>query len=71
MEKIAVNDTRGICGESVKMKKFLSDEKGATAVEYCLIGAAMAVCLVLSFPTVSNSLNTRLVSIGPMFTPPK
>lgn len=50
------------------MRKFLKNETGATAIEYCLIGAAMAVMLVTSFPVVSNAVGGRLTSIGPSIT---
>jgi pilus assembly protein Flp/PilA len=48
--------------------KFLKDDSGATAIEYCLIGASMAVMLVLSFPAVSDALSGRFTGIGPAIT---
>jgi pilus assembly protein Flp/PilA len=56
------------------MKKFLSDETGATAIEYALIAAAMGLALITSLPIlkggvdslynrISNSLNNPLVNV--------
>ncbi len=46
------------------MKKFLKDELGATAVEYGLIAAAMAVCLLLAMPYITTALSTKFSKIG-------
>jgi pilus assembly protein Flp/PilA len=46
------------------MNKFLKDESGATAIEYCLIAAAMAIMLVTSFPALSDALSGKLTSVG-------
>jgi pilus assembly protein Flp/PilA len=39
-------------------KKFVSDESGATAIEYGLIAAGIAVAII----TVVNGLGTKLTS---------
>ena len=41
------------------MNKFLKDESGATAIEYGLIAAAMATCLILIMPYLVNALSAR------------
>ena len=46
------------------MKKFLKDESGATAIEYGLIAAAMATCLLIAMPFVTNALTSKFNNIG-------
>jgi pilus assembly protein Flp/PilA len=46
------------------MNKFLKDESGATAIEYGLIAAAMAVCLLVAMPYITTALNERFSKIG-------
>jgi pilus assembly protein Flp/PilA len=41
------------------LKKLLSDNSGATAVEYGIISAIMAVALLSGFGAFSNALNTQ------------
>ncbi|MEO9168841.1 MAG: Flp family type IVb pilin [Aestuariivirga sp.] len=45
-------------------KKFLKDESGATAIEYVLIAAAMAVVLVVAAPTLATAINNQFISIA-------
>jgi pilus assembly protein Flp/PilA len=46
------------------MKKFIKDESGATAIEYGLIAAAMAVCLLTAMPFITSALVWRFNNIG-------
>ena len=50
------------------MKKFIArfvrNESGATAIEYGLIAAFMAVCLIAALPLVTGGLTTRFTAIG-------
>ena len=46
------------------MKKFVKDDTGATAIEYGLIAAAMAVCLLLAMPYITTGLTTKFSKIG-------
>jgi len=50
------------------MKKFFSkirnNESGATAIEYGLIAALIAVVLISSLGTLGNNMSTRFNSIG-------
>ena len=50
------------------MKKFLKDESGATAIEYGLIAAAMATCLLLAMPFLANSITGKFTNIGAKLT---
>ena len=46
------------------MKKIWKDESGATAIEYGLIAAAMATCLLIAEPFLVNALTTKFNNIG-------
>jgi pilus assembly protein Flp/PilA len=48
----------------MEMKKFINDESGATAIEYGLIAAAMAVCLLVAMPFITTALTTKFTKIG-------
>lgn len=50
------------------MRKFLKDESGATAIEYGLIAAAMATCLLLAEPFLVNSITGKFTDIGAKLT---
>ena len=41
-----------------RFKQFCGDESGATAIEYGLIAALIAVAIIGAVTTVGNSLNT-------------
>ena len=45
-------------------KAFATDKKGATAIEYGLIAALIAVVIITGLTTVGTSLNTQLASIA-------
>lgn len=44
--------------------KFLSDQSGATAIEYGLIAAGIAIAIITAVNTVGTNLNTEFVSIS-------
>jgi pilus assembly protein Flp/PilA len=44
--------------------QFASDESGATAIEYGLIAALIAVALISILGTVGSSLNTSFKSVA-------
>lgn len=46
------------------MKKFLSDESGATAIEYGLIAALIAVVAIAAMTTIGTNLNTTFTTVG-------
>lgn len=50
------------------LKRFWSNDTGATAIEYTLIAAAMAVLVVAGWPILTNALNGDAVSIGAKIT---
>ena len=45
-------------------KKFLKDESGATAIEYVLIAAAMALILITVMPTLTTAIQTQFTTIS-------
>lgn len=44
--------------------RFVKDESGVTAIEYGLIAAFIAVCLVGAVPLITAGLKTQFTSIG-------
>lgn len=44
--------------------KLMNDKSGATAVEYGLISAIMAVALLSGFGAFSNALNTQFMYLS-------
>ena len=44
--------------------KFIANENGATAIEYDLIAALIAVVIITGLTTVGTNLNTQLGSIA-------
>jgi pilus assembly protein Flp/PilA len=46
------------------LARFLSDEEGATAIEYGLIAALIAVVLIASLTAVGNSLSTKFQAVS-------
>ena len=45
-------------------KKFLRDESGATAIEYGLIAALIAVVIIVAVQTVGTNLQTTFTTVG-------
>ncbi len=46
------------------MKTFFKDESGATAIEYGLIAAAMALALITAMPSITSAVKTKFSSLG-------
>ncbi len=46
------------------IKNFANDESGATAIEYGLIAALIAVALITVLGTVSTNLNTTFTKVA-------
>lgn len=46
------------------LKKLAGDRKGATAIEYGLIAAFIALVLVATLPGIRTSLNTVFGNVG-------
>ena len=49
--------------------RFVSDESGATAIEYGLIAALIAVAIIGALNTLSGKLSTTFGSISTALTP--
>ncbi len=47
-----------------KLQAFLSDESGATAIEYGLIAALIAVVIIGAVTVVGTGLNTTFSTVG-------
>jgi pilus assembly protein Flp/PilA len=43
--------------------RFMKDESGATAIEYGLIAAGIAVAIVVVVPQIGSALNTTFTSV--------
>ena len=50
------------------LNRFVQDESGATAIEYCLIAALMAVALIAALPLLSTGINTSFTNIAAQLT---
>ena len=46
------------------LKRFAKDESGATAIEYGLIAALIAVVCIGAMKTLGTNLNTKFTDIG-------
>jgi pilus assembly protein Flp/PilA len=46
------------------IRRFLTDETGATAIEYSLIAAGIAVAIVTAVSGVGSSLRTKFTAIS-------
>jgi pilus assembly protein Flp/PilA len=46
------------------LKRFAKDESGATAIEYGLIAALIAVVIISALSTIGRNLNTAFTTIG-------
>jgi len=47
-----------------KMKLFLLDDNGATAIEYGLIAAGISVAIIAVVPTIGTKLNTAFTKVS-------
>ena len=46
------------------MLRFLRDQSGATAIEYCLIASGIALAIVVTVQGIGPQLNTKFSSIN-------
>jgi pilus assembly protein Flp/PilA len=46
------------------ISRFLSDESGATAIEYCLIAAGLSIVILAAVNGIGTTLNTNFTSIN-------
>ena len=47
-----------------KLRAFLRDENGATAIEYGLIAACISVAIILAVTGVGSNLNTTFTNVS-------
>lgn len=47
-----------------KMRNFLREESGATAIEYGLIAACISVAIIVAVQTVGTNLNSTFTSVS-------
>ena len=47
----------------IKIRKMLKDQKGATAIEYGLIAALVAVAAITAMSSLGTQLNTTLTKV--------
>jgi pilus assembly protein Flp/PilA len=45
-------------------KAFLSNEDGATAIEYGLIAASISIAIIVAVQTVGTNLNTTFTNVS-------
>jgi pilus assembly protein Flp/PilA len=46
------------------IRKFLADQAGATAIEYCLIAAGLSIVIVTAVNGIGTALNTKFGSVS-------
>jgi pilus assembly protein Flp/PilA len=46
------------------MSRFLNDESGATAIEYCLIAAGLSIVIITAVNGIGSNVNTKFSSIN-------
>jgi pilus assembly protein Flp/PilA len=64
---IRINRALGCCPHAAGMntlRKFLADESGATAIEYGLIAAGIALAIIAVVNGLGTKLNTKFTSIN-------
>ena len=44
--------------------RFLADQSGATAIEYCLIATGISIVIVAAVNGIGSTLNTKFSSVG-------
>ncbi|HEY5127890.1 MAG TPA: Flp family type IVb pilin [Bradyrhizobium sp.] len=44
--------------------KFLSDQSGATAIEYCLIAVGLSIVIITAVNGIGTTLNTKFTSVN-------
>ena len=46
------------------ISRFLGDESGATAIEYCLIAAGLSIVIVVAVNGIGSTLNASFTSVN-------
>ena len=59
---------RKVCKQECWMlqlvSRFLDDESGATAIEYCLIAVGLSIVIITAVNGIGSSVNTKFSSIN-------
>jgi len=51
-------------GLGSRVKRFFTDENGATAIEYGLIAAGISVAIIVAVQSLGTNLNTTFTSVS-------
>ena len=46
------------------LSRFLSDQSGATAIEYCLIAVGLSIVILAAVNGIGTTLNTKFTSVN-------
>jgi pilus assembly protein Flp/PilA len=46
------------------LSRFLADQSGATAIEYCLIAAGIGMVIITAVNGVGSTLNSKFTSVS-------
>ena len=46
------------------LSRFLADESGATAIEYCLIAVGISIVILVAVNGMGSTLNTNFTSLN-------
>jgi pilus assembly protein Flp/PilA len=46
------------------LSRFLRDQSGATAIEYCLIAAGISIVILVAVNGIGTTLNTSFTSVN-------
>jgi pilus assembly protein Flp/PilA len=44
--------------------RFLADQSGATAIEYCLIAVGLSIVIITAVNGIGSALNTKFASVN-------
>lgn len=47
-----------------QLAKFLRDESGATAIEYCLIAVGISLAIIVIVQSLGTTLDTKFTSVN-------
>jgi pilus assembly protein Flp/PilA len=61
------NDRKRPAGSSTVLSRFLREEHGATAIEYAIIAAGIAVAIAASVTSLGSSVNGLFTSVSTAF----
>jgi pilus assembly protein Flp/PilA len=58
----------GVCEQELWMlqliSRFMSDESGATAIEYCLIAVGLSIVIITAVNGIGSTVNTKFSSVN-------